>query len=226
MCIHEGGKNGTLSQLFPKSANSLAKMSIIVGVFLVAGVAAVGAIFYRSPYYTNQNVVRSQPVPFYHEHHVAGLGIDCRFCHFNVENAAYAGIPPTHVCMTCHSQVWTEAGVLEPVRESYRTGQSIEWQKVHRLADYAYFNHSVHINKGIGCATCHGQVDNISLMYQHATLQMSWCLECHREPEKFVRPKSEIFNMAWVAEDQAALGRELVQEYNIESKVSCTTCHR
>ena len=215
-----------MSQLFSKSANSLAKMSIIIGVFLLAGAGAVGALFYRSPYYTNQNVVRSQPVPFYHEHHVAGLGLDCRFCHYNVENAAYAGIPPTHVCMTCHSQVWTEAGVLEPVRESYRTGESIQWQKVHRLADYAYFNHSVHVNKGIGCASCHGQVDNISLMYQNETLQMSWCLECHREPERFVRPKDEVFNMAWTAVDQKELGAQLVKEYDIQSKVTCTTCHR
>jgi ferredoxin len=128
--------------------------------------------------------------------------------------------------MTCHSQVWTEAGVLEPVRESYRTDKSIEWTKVHRLADYVYFNHSAHINKGIGCATCHGRVDNISLMYQNATLQMSWCLECHRNPEKYVRPKSEIFNMAWEAADQATLGKQLVKEYNIQSKVSCSTCHR
>jgi hypothetical protein len=201
-------------------------MSIIVGGVMLATGGAVGWIFFRSPYYTNQDVVRSQPVPFYHEHHVSGLGLDCRFCHFNAENAAYAGMPPTHVCMTCHSQVWTEAGVLEPVRESYRSDQSIEWTKVHRLADYVYFNHSVHVNKGIGCASCHGRVDNMSLLYQNATLQMSWCLECHRNPEKYVRPKNEVYNMAWQVPNQAELGKQLVKEYDIKNKTTCSTCHR
>jgi hypothetical protein len=215
-----------VAQLFPRSANQLARVSIILGVFGVLGVGAVGAMFYRSPWYTNQDVVRSQPVPFYHEHHVGGLGLDCRFCHFNTENSAYAGMPPTHVCMTCHSQVWTEAGVLEPVRQSYQTDKSIEWTKVYRLADYAYFNHSAHVNKGIGCASCHGQVDKISLMYQKPTLQMSWCIECHKNPENFVRPKSEIFNMTENLPNQAEQGRQLVKDYNIQSRINCSTCHR
>jgi hypothetical protein len=172
-------------------------------------------------------VVREQPVMFSHKHHVDGLGIDCRYCHTSVEVSSSAGIPPTHTCMSCHSQVWTEAPLLQPVRESYRTGIPLQWVRVHDLPDFVYFNHSIHVKKGIGCTSCHGRVDQMPLMRQVNTLYMGWCLECHRNPEAFVRPREEIFNSAWTpVRDQAEMGRELVQEYQIRSLDNCSTCHR
>ena len=142
-------------------------------------------------------VRRPQPVPFSHQHHVAGLGIDCRYCHTSVETSSFAGIPPTKTCMNCHAQIWTNAALLEPVRESYKTGKSLVWTRVNDLPDFAYFNHSIHINKGVGCNTCHGPVDRMPLMYNQASLQMEWCLECHRAPEKNLRPRDQVFNMRY-----------------------------
>jgi hypothetical protein len=138
-----------------------------------------------------------QPVPFSHKHHVEGLGLQCQYCHTSVEKSSYAGIPPTKTCINCHSQIWTNAQLLEPVRQSWATGASIQWIKVHDLPDYVYFNHEIHVNKGIGCASCHGRVDEMPLMYQQNTLQMEWCLNCHRNPGVNLRPTSEIYNMAW-----------------------------
>ena len=149
----------------------------------------------EAPYVTYQGVRQSQPVPFSHQHHNAGLGIDCRYCHTSVEQSSYAGIPPTKTCMNCHSQIWTNAALLEPVRESYRTGNSLMWTKVNYLPDYVYFNHSIHVNKGVGCPSCHGPVNKMPLMYQESSMRMEWCLECHRAPEKFLRPKDQVFNM-------------------------------
>ena len=143
-------------------------------------------------------------MPFSHAHHVGGIGIDCRYCHTSVEKAAFAGIPPTKTCMNCHSQIWNQSPTLEPVRESYRTDKSIEWVKVHDLPDFVYFNHSAHVNKGVGCTTCHGRVDKMPLMWQEESLQMEWCLDCHRAPEKYVRPRAEVFNVAWEAAAEPA----------------------
>jgi hypothetical protein len=181
----------------------------------------------RSPYSTNQNVSREQPVQFSHKHHVGDDGIDCRYCHTSVESSAVAGIPPTKTCMNCHSVLFNNADYLEPVRESYRTGQSIRWVKVHRLADFVYFNHSIHINKGIGCASCHGRVDQMPLMFKANTLFMNWCLECHRQPWKFVRPREQVFNMAYEPPaNQEEFGKDLVKQYKIQSLTDCWTCHR
>src|SRR5204863_6274157 len=182
-----------------------------------------------SPYYTEQDVSRAQPVPFSHEHHVNGLGIQCLYCHTSVKESAFAGIPPTKTCMTCHSQIWTNAAMLEPVRESWRASKPIEWVRVHNLPDYCYFSHAIHVNKGVGCSACHGPVDKMPLMYQHASLQMEWCLKCHREPEKFIRPKSQVFNMNYRAPaNQEKLGRELVAEYHVrkEQLTDCYVCDR
>jgi len=218
---------GAVAQLFNSKWNYYAKASIIGSALLAGAVLGGLGAYFRSPLYTGQHEFVDQPVQFTHEHHVAGLGIDCRYCHFSVETSAFAGIPPTKVCMNCHSQVWTEAPILEPIRESFRTDKAIRWQRVHRLADYVYFNHSAHVNKGIGCAECHGAVDRMPLISQEKSLQMAWCLECHRNPEKFVRPKDEVFNMSYQKpENQQALAAELVKSYHIQSKVSCTTCHR
>ena len=176
---------------FDPSANTNAKGSLVGSVFGVAGVALVYWFIETSPYVTLAGQVRQQPIPFSHAHHVGGLGIDCRYCHTSVEDSSFAGIPPTKTCMTCHSVIWNNAEMLDPVRQSWRNNQPISWQRVHNLPRYVYFDHSIHINKGIGCATCHGQVDEMPLMYQKGSLQMAWCLDCHRQPERFIRPREE-----------------------------------
>ena len=218
-----------MAQLFPKSATSLAPASL-AALVLVAG-GAVGSLLALDYAGFNQRRGETveQKVPFSHEHHVAGLGIDCRYCHTSVETSAVAGIPPTSTCYNCHKTVWNEAPMLEPVRSSVKTGQPLEWTKVHDLPDFAYFNHSIHVAKGIGCATCHGPVHEMRLMRSAQPLQMRWCLDCHRNPEKFVRPKEEIYNMTWKAKDQETLGRELVKAYGVRPPAeitSCGTCHR
>jgi hypothetical protein len=216
-----------MPQIFHRSFNVVAKASLFGAVFALVFLGWVVRTLDRSPYVTNADTVREQPVPFSHKHHVAGLGLDCRYCHTSVEVSAFAGIPPTQTCMNCHSQIWTEAAVLEPVRASWRDDKPIEWTRVNDLPDFAYFNHSIHIHKGIGCATCHGPVDQMPLMYQEHALQMEWCLDCHRQPERYVRPREEVFNMAYrPPADQLELGRRLVREYRIKSFTDCWTCHR
>ena len=216
-----------MSQIFHSSANTIARASIGALVLLVGGGGFTVFQIARSPYVTGAGIAHEQPVPFSHQHHVAGIGIDCRYCHTSVEVAASAGIPPTKTCMNCHSQIWSQSPTLEPVRESFRSDKSIEWRRIHDLPDYAYFNHSAHVNKGVGCSTCHGRVDQMPLMRQYATLQMEWCLDCHRKPEKYVRKKEEVFNVAWEPpSDQLEKGRELVKLYGIQTRTSCNTCHR
>ena len=216
-----------MSQIFHHSTNTLSRLSIFGGIFIVAFLVWAWAELNASTYATRATVPIQQPVPFSHEHHVGGLGIDCRYCHTSVENSSFAGIPPTKTCMNCHSQIWTNAQMLEPVRESFRTDQSIRWIRVHDLPDYVYFNHSIHVAKGVGCTTCHGQVNKMPLMWQQESLQMKWCLNCHRHPERYVRPKAEVFSVAWQPPpDQVEIGRKLVKEYKIQSLTSCSTCHR
>jgi hypothetical protein len=218
-----------MAQIFHPSTNTIAKVSIFGGVFILAGVAVLIMAFVHSSYATGVGVFVEQPVPFSHEHHVSGLGIDCRYCHTSVEKSSFAGIPPTETCMTCHSQIWTNAAMLEPVRTSFQTGQPIEWVRVHNLPDFVYFNHSIHVAKGIGCETCHGRVDQMALTYKANTLYMEWCLDCHRHPENYIRPVGEVYTMGYQPqEDQVALGRELVQAYNIQVKqlTNCWVCHR
>jgi hypothetical protein len=216
-----------MSQIFHHSTNTLSRLSIFGGIFILALVVWAWAELNASTYATRAKVPVEQPVPFSHEHHVGGLGIDCRYCHTSVENSSFANIPPTKTCMNCHSQIWTNAAMLEPVRESFRTDKSIRWIRVHDLPDYVYFNHSIHVAKGVGCTSCHGQVDKMPLTWQENSLQMSWCLDCHRHPEQYVRPKSEVFSVKYrPPADQLALGRKLVKEYNIQSLTSCSTCHR
>src|SRR6266849_8186469 len=219
-----------MAQIFHRSANLIARASLL-GVAALGGVALTAVLVVaRSPYITNQRVTRSQPIQFSHKHHVGDDGIDCRYCHTGVESSAYAGIPPTKTCMNCHSVLFNNVGYLEPVRESYRTDKSIEWVRVHRLADYVYFNHSIHINKGVGCSSCHGQVNQMPLVFQASTLQMTWCLDCHRNPQAVLRPRDQVFNMDWKATaNQAEIGKQLAEEYKIQSVEqlqSCSTCHR
>lgn len=217
-----------MAQIFPQSANALSKVSIIIAVVVIGGLgAAAFQLGANSSYATTQGLRRTQPVPFSHTHHVGSMGIDCRYCHSTVETTAYANIPPTKTCMNCHSQIWVNSPTLEPVRASYRTDQSIPWLKVHDLPDFVYFNHSIHIKKGVGCETCHGRVDEMPLMYQKNSLEMRWCIDCHRHPESYVRPRKFITTMGYVPDgDQEEIGRKLVQEYHIQKLDTCWTCHR
>ena len=219
-----------MAQIFHRGANNVAKISIVVAILLAGGAFFVYTQIARSSYLTGVYYERQQPVQFSHKHHVGDDGIDCRYCHTSVETSYSAGIPPTQTCMNCHSQIWSDSPYLEPVRESYRTNKPIEWERVHDLPEFAYFNHSIHVAKGVGCSTCHGQIDNMPAVFQENTLQMEWCLACHREPEKFIRPKSEIFNMQWDGNDLSSEERtQLKADYKIRSKemlTSCSTCHR
>jgi hypothetical protein len=216
-----------MPQIFHHSTNALAKATIFGAVFILLAALWVGAQITRSSWNTGQWVERQQPVQFSHKHHVGDDGIDCRYCHTSVETAASAGIPSTTVCMNCHKQIWADSPYLEPVRASFETGKPIEWIRVHDLPDYVYFNHSIHVNKGIGCSSCHGRVDQMPLMYKVNTLYMQWCVECHRNPAQYVRPRSQVFNIAYqYPENQLELGARLVQEYKIQSLTDCVTCHR
>lgn len=217
-----------MAQIFHRSTNQLSKVSIVLIGAALAAVATGGAYFSASGYVTGQDVALNQPVPFSHDHHFSGLGISCLYCHTSVETSASAGIPPIATCMNCHRQIWTNAELLEPVRRAYRTGLPVQWERVHDLPDFVYFNHSVHVAKGIGCQECHGQVDEMPLVHQAGSLTMKWCLDCHRAPEKFVRPKSEIYNFDWPPQgwDQSIEGPRLAAEYGVESLTYCSVCHR
>jgi len=214
-----------MAQIFHRSTNTLSRVTIFGAVFIVGFALWVIGGIVRSPYATDQGIAREQPVPFSHQHHVAGLGIDCRYCHTSVETSNFAGIPPTATCMSCHAQIWTNADMLEPVRASFSSGRPLVWSRVHRLPDFVHFNHSIHVAKGVGCATCHGRIDRMALTYQASPLTMQWCLECHRNPERFVRPRDQVFNMDYVALNQPEVGPKLVHEYNIQKLTHCSTCH-
>ncbi len=229
-----------MAQVFPKSLNVLARVSVLSVPFLMAGAAAGGAAFYRSDYTTGSREVIEQPVPFSHKHHVAQLGIGCQYCHTSVEVSSQAGYPPTKTCMNCHQQMWQSADLLTPVRASYATDVPIHWNGIHKLPHYTYFNHSIHVNKGVGCYSCHGNIDEMNLVFQSKTLLMEWCLDCHRQPEKHLRPKSEVYNINWKASDvintdtgrgydQLTLGKQLKEEYQVRGHyvlTNCSICHR
>jgi hypothetical protein len=218
-----------MPQIFRRRANSIARASILGVVIFVClcgwGLYAV----YWSPYTTRVNVPLNQPVPFSHQHHVGGLGIDCRYCHVSVEQSSFAGLPPTETCMTCHSQLFTQAPLLAPVRQSMVTDTPLSWNRVNFVPDFVFFNHGIHINKGVGCSTCHGQVDAMPMTWQAHTLFMKWCLDCHRDPANYIRPRQEVFNMAWrPPPDQRVQGEKLVKEYHVQTAQlqDCSMCHR
>jgi hypothetical protein len=214
-----------MAQVFDRSSNALARFSLVLTGVIVIALGVTLDNLQRSPWVTRQGQRPDQPIPFSHKHHVEGLGLQCQYCHTQVEKAAYAGIPPTKTCINCHAQIWTNADLLEPVRQSWATGASIQWIRVHDLPDYVYFNHEIHVNKGIGCASCHGRVDEMPLMYQQNTLQMEWCLNCHRNPAVNLRPTSEIYNMAWAgpSNDKPVWCTSTVKGGATAQNVSCTT---
>jgi hypothetical protein len=220
-----------MAQLFGPSSNIYSKLSLLLAALVATGGLTLVMAFERSPYRTNENVVYTQPIKFSHDHHTAGLGIDCRYCHYTVERAASANIPPTEVCMNCHSQIWADSPMLEPVRASFRDNQPIQWNRVHDLPDYVYFDHSIHVAKGVACFTCHGKVNEMPLLRRGASLQMNWCLDCHKAPAKNLRPPSEVTNFEWAP--PAGSGDEYFAELAADAHIagrerlwSCSTCHR
>jgi hypothetical protein len=219
-----------MPQIFHRSTNAISRLTIFGGLFLIVVVVWAWASLITAPYVSDKDVVREQPVPFSHQHHVAGLGIDCRYCHISVERSSFAGIPATEVCMNCHKQVWADSPTLEPVRASLRDNRPLEWMRVHNLPDFVYFDHSIHVHKGVGCETCHGRVDEMPLTWKAESLHMKWCLNCHRHPEDFLRPQEEVFTMGWQPPiPQREMGRRLLKEYNVDPSrklTNCSICHR
>ena len=216
-----------MTQLFHRSANTLSRVSIFGAAFMAAGALGLLFLFARSPYETGVGVPIPQPVMFSHAHHVGSEGFDCRYCHISVEESSFAGMPSTATCMNCHNQIWPDSPALAVVRESFETGQPIVWNKVNDLPDFAYFDHSAHVLNGFGCETCHGSVDQMPQVYKAGPMLMEWCLDCHRAPERYIRPREAVFAMGWQpSEPQSVLGPRLVHEYGVAPSLSCSTCHR
>lgn len=239
-----------MAQIFPSSANTIARFSLVLAISAPVILIGVSSAVTRSSMNTKVGVAPDQPVPFSHQHHALELGLDCRYCHTSVEKSSFAGVPPTETCMTCHSQIWTNSPLLQPVRDSYKSGQPLRWARVNRLPDFVYFNHSIHVNRGINCNTCHGAVQKMHLTSKGQPFFMSWCLDCHRAPERFVRRREEEFapyqkaqrGAPLTAEERAILdgstynrtpaeleaGRQLVKEYGVKTQQlsDCWTCHR
>jgi hypothetical protein len=219
-----------MPQIFHRSMNAFSRVAILGGIFAIGIVTWAWAGVIRAPYVTGQYVFREQPVPFSHQHHVGGLGLDCRYCHISVEQIAFAGIPATEVCMNCHKQVWNDSATLEPVRASFRENKPLVWNRINNLPHFVYFDHSIHIHKGVGCETCHGRLDQMPLTWKFSSLHMEWCLNCHRSPENYLRPREEVFTMGWQPPiPQQELGRRLLKEYNVDPSwklTNCSICHR
>jgi hypothetical protein len=215
--------------LFKPRANLFARLSLLLLLLGTVGFL-VGAYFYgRASYATGESLAPPQPVPFSHAHHVGGLGIDCRYCHAAVEESDTAGMPPTSTCMNCHSELWTDAEVLRPVRESWRSGRPLAWSRVYDLPDFVFFDHSIHVAKGVSCVECHGRIDRQPLTRQAVALTMEFCLDCHRDPASRLRPREAVFDMGWEPpDDREPFGEALMKAYDIrpEELTNCTICHR
>ena len=226
---HGSGSYG-MPQVFPPRANATSRAVLLAAAGTGPLVLWIGLVLTRSSFGTAAGVMREQPVPFSHEHHVGRLGIDCRYCHTTVEHAAYAGMPDTKTCMNCHSQIWVGSDVLKPVRDSYSHAEPLHWRRIHNLPGFVYFDHSIHVHKGIGCSSCHGRIDEMPFTYQRASLLMEWCLDCHRQPERHIRPREEVFNMPYQpGDDPARSGVSLCNEYGVKNATqitSCSVCHR
>lgn len=212
---------------FPRWASTAFRIALFSIALIAIGVPSLLMIYMRTPYITNVGIPSTQPVMFDHRHHVGDDGMDCRYCHYQVEKSSYAGVPPTSLCMGCHNQIWNSSPMLQRVRESYFTGQPIPWKRVHALPDFVYFNHSIHVNKGVGCTECHGRVDQMAAVAKAGSLQMEWCLDCHRNPEPHLRPRDQITRMDWKPPpNREALGATLAAEYHVQRLVHCSACHR
>jgi hypothetical protein len=216
------------AQVFSPRATFIARASLIAFSLAVATTAALAYGFIRSSFYTGVGYEVPQTVPFSHHHHVTGIGIDCRYCHPAAETSAFAGMPTTQVCMNCHSRIWTNAAVLQPVRDSWSSGIPLRWERVHNLPDFVYFDHSIHLNKGIGCSTCHGPVNQMRLIRKEQTLFMAWCLDCHRDPAPYIRPPGELYTMDWTPKPQHSdpHSRSIANETFAKGLTDCSACHR
>ena len=216
-----------MAQIFPRYTNTLSRVTAVVAFGTVVAGLWLWSRIQRSPYTSEVRIAKEQPVPFSHRHHVGQLGIDCRYCHTSVESSPFAGIPPTETCMHYHRQIWSSAPMLEPVRESYKSGKPLHWTRVHDLPDFVYFNHAAHINKGVGCTTCHGPIDRMPLTWQSGDLTMGWCLDCHRNPTPNLRPKDQVTSVEWTpGPEQATVGAAFAKERDVRTLQSCSYCHR
>lgn len=216
-----------MANIFPRSSNYLPIKLVICATVLSTALTA-GVWYYFTPKYTRVGYMPIQPVPFSHEIHVSQLGMDCRYCHSFVEVAAHSNVPNTQSCMNCHSQVQKENPKLQPVRESWNTGKPIEWVQIHKTPDFAYFNHSAHVNRGVSCFSCHGPVNHMAVVYHAQPQSMSWCLDCHRAPEDALRPPEQVFNLDWTAPagKQQEIGLALKKEWKVNPPQNCAGCHR
>lgn len=209
------------ADLYMHVALAVLGLCALISIALVWGVP-------RMNYNTQVRFTPEQPVPFSHEHHVSGLGIDCRYCHDSVEFSSNAGMPATETCMTCHSQVWTNAQMLAPVRQSLAQNEPLQWRAVYVLPDYVYFDHSIHIAKGVGCTECHGPIGDMPLTYKATSLYMGWCLDCHRNPAPHLRPREAVFDPHWRRTAATPSGASLMAAYHIHpaTLADCSVCHR
>jgi hypothetical protein len=219
-----------MSQIFRPSANTISRVILAGAAIGAPGLLIVNYLLLKSPYQTLVRVIQEQPVPFSHEHHIRGLGIDCRYCHTSVETSAFAGMPPTHTCMSCHSQIWSQSELLEPLRASLRNNRPLVWTRLHDLPDFVYFHHAIHVNKGVACVTCHGRIDQMPLAWREEPLTMEWCLECHRDPQPRLRPREAVFLMDWQPSgtESKGDGEALVPGHpgEVEQLTNCSICHR
>lgn len=217
-----------MSKLYPKSVNKL-PLQIIVYLFVLSGLVTAGATYYLTPKYTRVGYAPIQPVPYSHALHAGQLGIDCRYCHSNVEKSGFANLPTSQTCMNCHSQIKTTSPLLAVVRDSFATNRPVPWVQIHQLPDFVYFNHSVHIARGVSCVECHGQINQMDVVGEAKSLSMSFCLDCHRNPEAHLRPRDQVTNLDWKASSpdaQLTLGKKFVHDWNVAPPQSCSGCHR
>lgn len=217
-----------MSSIYSPWANSAFWLLTLLLVLVVAGTPISLMIYMRTPYVTDVHKAVEQPIPFDHRHHVLDDGIDCLFCHYLADRSPWAGVPPTELCMGCHGQIWHDAPLLDPLRKSFFRDQPIAWNRVNGVPDFVFFNHQIHVHRGIGCSSCHGGIDEMPAVFPTQTMQMKWCLDCHREPEKFLRPLDRITDMDWhpSPREQRRIGLELKEQLGISPPTTCTACHR
>jgi hypothetical protein len=217
-----------MSKIFPKAANAL-PLQIVIFLFVLGGVAAAGITYYATPAYLRVGYAPVQPVPFDHSLHVGQLGMDCRYCHSSVEKSGTSSVPAAQTCMNCHSIVKPTSPLLEVVRQSYATGEPVPWVKIHQVPDYVYFNHSVHVNRGVSCVECHGKVNEMSVVQQSKSHSMSWCLDCHRNPEQRIREPKDVYNLdsqSLAEQGRLADAQKFVHDWKVKPPTSCSGCHR